>query len=154
VTQSRTSFIPLLTPRIPSNAVIALLASAMLIQEITLGPNVMVERLDLFLGLIASIVIGNLMLLVSNWPLVGIWIKLLKIPYYLFYPTSLVFMCVGACTTSNSAFDVFVPVVFGFVSYLFVKLKREPAPLLLAFVLEPIIEQNFNRASQISYGAR
>ncbi|MBU3738798.1 MAG: tripartite tricarboxylate transporter permease [Rhodoferax sp.] len=149
---AQTSFIPLLTLGIPSNAVIALVAGAMMIHGITPGPNVMTQKPDLFWGLVASMVIGNLMLLVINLPLVGIWVRLLKIPYHLFYPMILVFMCVGAYTTSNSGFDVLLLVIFGFIGYLFIKWKCEPAPLLLAFVLEPIIEQNFKRALQISYG--
>lgn len=149
---AQTSFIPLLTLGIPSNAVIALMAGAMMIHGITPGPSVMTEKPDMFWGLIASMLIGNLMLLVINLPLVGLWVKLLKIPYRLFYPMILVCMCIGVYTTSNSGFDVFLLVIFGFVSYLFIKWKCEPAPLLLAFVLEPIIEQNFKRALQMSYG--
>ena len=149
---AQTSFIPLLTLGIPSNAVIALMAGAMMIHGITPGPSVMTQKPDLFWGLIASMLIGNLMLLVINLPLVGIWVRLLKIPYHLFYPMILVFMCVGVYTIGNSGFDVFLLVLFGFISYLFIKWKCEPAPLLLAFVLEPIIEQNFKRALQISYG--
>jgi hypothetical protein len=90
--------------------------------------------------------------LIINLPLVGLWVKLLRIPYRLFYPIILVCMCIGVYTTSNSGFDVFLLVIFGFISYLFIKWKCEPAPLLLAFVLEPIIEQNFKRALQMSYG--
>ncbi len=149
---AQTSFIPLLTLGIPSNAVIALVAGAMMIHGITPGPSVMTEKPDLFWGLIASMLIGNVMLLVINLPMVGLWVKLLRIPYHLFYPMILVFMCIGAYTIGNSGFDVFLLVVFGFVSYLFIKWKCEPAPLLLAFVLEPIIEQNFKRALQVSYG--
>jgi TctA family transporter len=149
---AQASFIPLLTLGIPSNAVIALMAGAMLIQGITPGPNVITDKPDLFWGLIASMLIGNVMLLVINLPLVGIWVRLLKIPYRLFYPLILVFMCIGAYTINNSSFDVFLLAVFGFVSYLLIKWGCEPAPLLLAFVLEPIIEQNFKRALQLSYG--
>lgn len=149
---AQTSFIPLLTLGIPSNAVIALMAGAMMIHGITPGPSVMTEKPDMFWGLIASMVIGNLMLLVINLPLVGLWVKLLKIPYRLFYPMILACMCIGVYTISNSGVDVFLLVIFGFISYLFIKWKCEPAPLLLAFVLEPIIEQNFKRALQMSYG--
>ena len=149
---AQTSFIPLLTLGIPSNAIIALMAGAMLIQGITPGPNVIQERPELFWGLIASMLIGNLMLLVINLPLVGIWVRLLKIPYRLFYPLILVFMCIGAYTTSNNVFDVYLLAAFGLVSYLLIKWGCPPAPLLLAFVLEPIIEQNFRRALQVSYG--
>jgi putative tricarboxylic transport membrane protein len=149
---AQTSFIPLLTLGIPSNAVIALMAGAMMIHGITPGPSVMTQTPDLFWGLIASMLIGNVMLLVINLPLVGMWIKLLRIPYHLFYPMILVFMCIGAYTINNSGFDVFLLVLFGFIGYLLIKWRCEPAPLLLAFVLEPIIEQNFKRALQISYG--
>jgi len=149
---AQTSFIPLLTLGIPSNAIIALMAGAMLIHGITPGPSVMTQKPDLFWGLIASMIIGNIMLLIINLPLVGIWVRLLKIPYHLFYPMILGFMCVGAYTTSNSGFDVLLLVIFGFIGYLLIKWRCEPAPLLLAFVLEPIIEQNFKRALQISYG--
>jgi putative tricarboxylic transport membrane protein len=149
---AQASFVPLLTLGIPSNAVIALLAGAMLIQGITPGPTVMTDRPGLFWGLIASMIIGNLMLLVINLPLVGIWVRLLRVPYRLLYPMILAFMCIGAYTTNTSTFDVFVLAIFGFASYLFIKWRCEPAPLLLAFVLEPIIEQSFKRALQISYG--
>jgi TctA family transporter len=149
---AQTSFVPLLTLGIPSNAVIALMAGAMLIQGVTPGPNVIVERPDLFWGLIASMLIGNVMLLVINLPLVGIWVRLLETPYRIFYPMILVFMCIGAYTTNNSTFDVYLLAVFGGVGYLLTKWRCEPAPLLLAYVLEPIIEQNFKRALQISYG--
>ena len=149
---AQTSFIPLLTLGVPSNAVIALVAGAMMVHGITPGPSVMTQKPDLFWGLIASMLVGNLMLLVINLPLVGIWVRMLRIPYHLFYPMILVFMCIGVYTVSNSGFDVFLLVVFGFVGYMFIKWKCEPAPLLLAFVLEPIIEQNFNRALQVAYG--
>jgi TctA family transporter len=149
---AQTSFIPLLTLGIPSNAVIALMAGAMMIHGITPGPAVMTDKPALFWGLIASMLVGNVMLVVINLPLVGMWVKLLRIPYRLLYPMILVFMCIGVYTTSNSAVDVLLLVVFGFVSYLFVKWNCEPAPLLLAFVLEPIIEQNFKRALLVSYG--
>lgn len=149
---AQTSFIPLLTLGIPSNAVIALMAGAMMIHGITPGPNVMTQNPNLFWGLISSMLIGNLMLLVINLPMVGLWVSLLKIPYHLFYPMVLSFMCVGVYTINNSGFDVFLLVVFGLVSFLLIKWKCEPAPLLLAFVLEPIIEQNFKRALQVSYG--
>ncbi|MCP2138505.1 TctA family transporter [Rhizobium sp. SLBN-94] len=149
---AQTSFIPLLTLGIPSNAVIALLSGAMMIHGITPGPNIIVEQPNLFWGLIASMMLGNAMLLVINLPLVGIWIRLLKIPYHLFYPMILVFMCIGVYTVNTSGFDVFLLVVFGLIGYVFLKWKCEPAPLLLAFVLEPILEQNFKRALQVSYG--
>ena len=149
---AQTSFIPLLTLGIPSNAVIALMAGAMMIHGITPGPSVMTQKPDLFWGLIASMLIGNVMLVIINLPLVGMWVQLLRIPYRLLYPMILVFMCIGVYTTSSSGFDVLLLVIFGFIGYLFIKWRCEPAPLLLAFVLEPIIEQNFKRALQVSYG--
>jgi len=149
---AQTSFIPLLTLGIPSNAIIALMAGAMMIHGITPGPNVITQKPDLFWGLIASMLIGNVMLVIINLPLVGMWVQLLRIPYRLFYPMVLVFMCIGVYTVSSSGFDVFLLVVFGLLGYLFIKWKCEPAPLLLAFVLAPILEQNFKRALQISFG--
>jgi putative tricarboxylic transport membrane protein len=149
---AQTSFIPLLTLGVPSNAIIALVAGAMMIHGVAPGPSVMKLQPDIFWGLIASMLIGNVMLVVINLPLVGLWVKMLRIPYHLFYPLILVFMCIGVYTIGNSGFDVFLLVIFGFVSYLFIKWKCEPAPLLLAFVLEPIIEQNFKRALQVAYG--
>jgi TctA family transporter len=149
---AQTSFIPLLTLGIPSNAIIALMAGAMMIHGITPGPNVITQKPDLFWGLVASMLVGNLMLVIINLPLVGLWVRLLSIPYHLFYPMILVFMCIGVYTIGNSGVDVFLLVVFGFVSYLFIKWRCEPAPLLLAFVLEPIIEQNYKRALQMSFG--
>ncbi|MPR08676.1 tripartite tricarboxylate transporter permease [Microvirga tunisiensis] len=149
---AQTSFIPLLTLGIPSNAVIALLSGAMMIQGITPGPNIIQEQPNLFWGLIASMIVGNAMLLIINLPLVGIWVQLLKVPYHLFYPMMLVFMCIGVYTINTSGFDVFLLVVFGLIGYAFIKWRCEPAPLILAFVLEPIIEQNFKRALQVSYG--
>lgn len=149
---AQTSFIPLLTLGIPSNAVIALLAGAMLIQGITPGPNIIQEQPGMFWGLIASMFIGNIMLVIINLPLVGIWVKLLRVPYHLLYPAILAVICIGAYTMSNSVLDVFVLMIFGYLGYLFNKLRCEPAPLILAFVLAPIIEQNFRRALQVSYG--
>lgn len=147
---AQTSFVPLLTLGIPSNAIIALMAGAMMIHGITPGPSVMTQNPNLFWGLIASMLIGNLMLLVINLPLVGVWVKLLQIPYRLFYPLILVFMCIGVYTIGNSGFDVFLLVIFGLVGYLLLKWQCEPAPLLLAFVLGPILEQNYTRALQVS----
>jgi putative tricarboxylic transport membrane protein len=149
---AQSSFIPLLTLGIPSNPIIALIAGAMMIHGIEPGPRVMTKNPDLFWGLIASMVIGNIMLVVINLPLIRIWVQLLKLPYRVFYPMILVFMCIGVYNINSSVFDVFLLVLFGFVGYLFIKWNCEPAPLLLAFVLEPLIEQNFRRAMQISFG--
>ncbi len=149
---AQTSFIPLLTLGIPSNAVIALMAGAMMIQGVQPGPQVMTKNPDIFWGLIASMLIGNIMLVVINLPLIQIWVQLLKVPYHLFYPMILVFMCIGTYTLNNSVFEVGLLVLFGFVGYMFIKWRCEPAPLLLAFVLGPLIEENLRRAMQISYG--
>ncbi len=149
---AQTSFIPLLTLGIPSNAVIALMAGAMMIQGVQPGPQVMTKNPDIFWGLIASMLIGNAMLVIINLPLIQIWVQLLKVPYRLFYPMILVFMCIGVYTLNNSVFECMLLVLFGFVGYMFIKWKCEPAPLLLAFVLGPLIEENLRRAMQISYG--
>jgi putative tricarboxylic transport membrane protein len=150
---AQSSFIPLLTLGIPSNAVMAMLLGAMTIHGITPGPSVMQNQPDLFWGLIASMWIGNLMLLVINLPLIGLWVKLLTVPYRLLYPAILLFCCVGVYSVSNRAFDVALAVGFGFLGYLFRKAKCEPGPLLLGFVLGPLLETNLRRAMLISQGS-
>lgn len=149
---AQTSFIPLLTLGIPPNPVMALMVGAMIIQGIQPGPQVMTERPNLFWGMIVSMWIGNLMLVILNLPLIGIWIKLLKVPYRLLYPAILVFCCIGVYSLSNSPFDVIMTAVFGFVGYVFVKLECEPAPLLLGFILGPMMEENLRRAMLLSRG--
>ena len=149
---AQTSFIPLLTLGIPPNPVMALMVGAMIIQGIQPGPQVMVERPNLFWGMIVSMWIGNLMLVVLNLPLIGMWIKLLKVPYRLLYPAILVFCCIGVYSLSNSPFDVVMTALFGFIGYLFVKLECEPAPLLLGFILGPMMEENLRRAMLLSRG--
>jgi TctA family transporter len=149
---AQTSFIPLLTLGIPPNAVMALMVGAMTIHNIQPGPQVMTSNPALFWGLIASMWIGNVMLILLNLPLIGIWVKLLKIPYRLLYPAILVFCCIGVYTVSNSVFDVFVTAGFGVIGYMFFKFGCEPAPLLLGFVLGPMMEENFRRALLLSRG--
>ena len=149
---AQTSFIPLLTLGIPPNPVMALMVGAMIIQGIQPGPQVMVERPNLFWGMIVSMWIGNLMLVVLNLPLIGMWIKLLKVPYRLLYPAILVFCCIGVYSLSNSPFDVVMTALFGFIGYVFVKLECEPAPLLLGFILGPMMEENLRRAMLLSRG--
>ena len=149
---AQTSFIPLLTLGIPPNPVMALMVGAMIIQGIQPGPQVMTERPNLFWGMIVSMWIGNLMLVILNLPLIGIWIKLLKVPYRLLYPAILVFCCIGVYSLSNSPFDVIMTAVFGFVGYVFVKLECEPAPLLLGFILGPMMEEILRRAMLLSRG--
>lgn len=149
---AQTAFVPLLTLGIPSNPTIAMMAGAMLIHGIQPGPEVMTKNPDVFWGLIASMLIGNLMLVIINLPLIGVWVSLLKIPYRLFYPAILVFCCIGAYSVNNNVFDIYVMIFFGIVGYVFMKWKAEPAPLILAFVLGPLIEEHFRRAMLLSLG--
>jgi putative tricarboxylic transport membrane protein len=149
---SQTSFIPLLTLGIPSNAVMALMVGAMTIHSIQPGPQVMTSNPQLFWGLIVSMWIGNLLLVVLNLPLIGIWVKLLQVPYRLLYPAILVFCCIGVYSINNNVFDVFMTVIFGILGWIFVKLECEPAPLLLGFILGPMMEENLRRALLLSRG--
>jgi putative tricarboxylic transport membrane protein len=149
---AQTSFIPLLTLGIPPNAVMALMVGAMMIHNIQPGPQVMTSNPALFWGLIASMWIGNLMLIVLNLPLIGIWIKLLSVPYRVLYPAILLFCCVGVYSLNNNVFEVALTVLFGVVGWLFIKLKCEPAPLLLGFILGPLMEENLRRALVLSRG--
>ena len=149
---AQTSFIPLLTLGIPSNAVMALMIGAMMIQGIAPGPQVMTERPQLFWGMIASMWLGNLMLVVLNLPLIGIWIKLLTVPYRLLYPSILVFMAIGVFSLSNNPFDVLLMALFGLLGYVCVKLECEPAPMILGFILGPLMEENLRRAMLLSRG--
>lgn len=149
---AQTSFIPMLTLGIPPNAVMALMVGAMTIKGIQPGPQVMTSNPELFWGLIASMWVGNLMLVILNLPLIGIWIKLLTVPYRLLYPAILSFCCIGLYTLNNNNFDVYMAVLFGLVGYLFFKLHCEPAPLLLGFILGPMMEENLRRALLLSRG--
>jgi TctA family transporter len=149
---SQTSFIPLLTLGIPPNAVMALMVGAMTIHNIQPGPQVMSSNPALFWGLIASMWIGNLMLIILNLPLIGVWVKLLTIPYKHLYPAILVFCCIGVYTVNNTTFDIYLTAGFGLIGYLFTKLGCEAAPLLLGFVLGPMMEEYFRRAMLLSRG--
>ncbi|HRP21518.1 MAG TPA: tripartite tricarboxylate transporter permease, partial [Alicycliphilus sp.] len=149
---SQTSFIPLLTLGIPPNAVMALMVGAMTIHNIQPGPQVMTSNPELFWGLIASMWIGNLMLIVLNLPLIGMWIKLLTVPYHWLFPSIVLFCAVGVYSTNNNTFDVWLVGAFGFVGYMFYKLGVEPAPLLLGFILGPMMEENLRRALLLSRG--
>jgi TctA family transporter len=149
---AQTSFIPLLTLGIPPNAVMALMVGAMTIHSIQPGPQVMTSNPKLFWGLIVSMWIGNLMLVVLNLPLIGIWIKLLQVPYRLLYPAILLFCCIGVYSINNSVFDVFMTAAFGILGWIFVKVECEPAPLLLGFILGPMMEENLRRALLLSRG--
>jgi TctA family transporter len=149
---SQTSFIPLLTLGIPPNAVMALMVGAMTIHNIQPGPQVMTSNPALFWGLIASMWIGNLMLIILNLPLIGVWVKMLTIPYRHLYPAILVFCCIGVYTVNNTNFDIFMTAIFGVAGYLFFKLGCEAPPLLLGFVLGPMMEENFRRALLLARG--
>ena len=149
---AQTSFIPLLTLGIPPNAVMALMVGAMTIHNIQPGPQVMTNNPELFWGLIASMWIGNLMLVILNLPLIGIWIKLLKVPYHLLFPAIVLFCAIGVYSTNNNTFDIWMVGLFGFIGYLFNKLGCEPAPLLLGFILGPMMEENLRRALLFSHG--
>jgi putative tricarboxylic transport membrane protein len=150
---AQTSFVPLLTLGVPSNAIMAVMAGAMTIQGILPSPKVMTEHAPLFWGMIASMWIGNLLLLVLNLPLVGLWVKLLQAPYRLMYPTILFFCCIGVYSINNSAFDVYLAIGFGIMGYLMIKLGFEPTPLLLGFILGPMMEENLKRAMLLSGGS-
>jgi putative tricarboxylic transport membrane protein len=149
---SQTSFIPLLTLGIPPNAVMALMVGAMTIHGIVPGPQVMTKQPDLFWGLIASMWLGNLMLVVINLPMVGLWVRLLRVPYRLLYPMILVFCCIGVYSLNNTPFDVIMTAVFGLVGYWLIKHDFEPAPMVLAFVLGPLMEENLRRAMLLARG--
>ncbi len=149
---AQTSFIPLLTLGIPPNAVMALMMGAMTIHGITPGPLVISQQPALFWGVIASMWVGNLMLAVLNLPLIGIWVRLLRVPYHLLYPAILLFCCIGIYSLGNSPFDVVLTAGFGLLGYVFLKLRCEPAPLLLGFILGPMMEENLRRALRLSRG--
>jgi len=149
---AQTSFIPLLTLGIPPNAVMALMVGAMTIHNIQPGPQVMTSNPELFWGLIASMWIGNLMLIILNLPLIGIWIKLLTIPYRWLFPAIVLFCAVGVYSTNNNTWDVWMVGLFGVIGYIFIKLGCEPAPLLLGFILGPMMEENLRRALLLSRG--
>ena len=149
---AQTSFIPLLTLGIPSNPVMALMIGAMIIHGIQPGPQIITAKPDLFWGMIASMWVGNVMLVVLNLPLIGMWVKLLTLPYRFLYPAILIFCCIGVYSISNAWMDVLLAALFGFIGYVFVKFECEPAPLLLGFVLGPMMEENLRRALLLSRG--
>ena len=149
---SQTSFIPLLTLGIPPNAVMALMVGAMTIHNIQPGPQVMTSNPDLFWGLIASMWIGNAMLVILNLPLIGLWIKLLTVPYRWLFPAIVLFCAIGVYSTNNNTFDIWIMGWFGIIGYIFHKLGMEPAPLLLGLILGPMMEENLRRALLLSRG--
>jgi putative tricarboxylic transport membrane protein len=149
---AQTSFIPLLTLGIPSNPVMALMIGAMIIHGIQPGPQIMTAKPELFWGMIASMWVGNLMLVILNLPLIGMWVKLLTVKYDYLFPAILIFCCIGVYSISNAWMDVLLAALFGFIGYVFIKLETEPAPLLLGFVLGPMMEENLRRALLLSRG--
>jgi TctA family transporter len=149
---AQTSFIPMLTLGIPSNPVMALMIGAMIIQGIQPGPSVMKEQPALVWGIIVSMWIGNFFLIVLNLPLIGLWVRMIMVPYQLLYPAILVFCGIGVFSLNNSEFDIYLMALFGLLGYVFVKLGCEPAPMLLAFILGPLMEEYLRRAMLISRG--
>jgi len=149
---AQTSFIPLLTLGLPSNAVMALILAAMTIHDIQPGPRVMTANPELFWGLIASMWVGNLMLLLLNLPLVGLWVKLLTIPYRFLYPAIMMFCCIGIYSLKNDTFELYQAALFCVIGYGILQLNLPPAPLLLGLVLGPQVEENFRRAMLLSRG--
>jgi len=148
----QTAFIPTLTLGIPGNVVMALLIGALTIHGIVPGPQFMVQKPDIFWGLIMSFWIGNVLLVILNIPLIGIWIRLLAVPYHLLYPAVLMFVCIGVYSVNNSPFDVIMVMAFGVLGYGMRLLDLQPAPLLLGFVLGPLMEENLRRTLLISRG--
>ena len=149
---AQTSFIPLLTLGIPGNPVMALMVGAMTIHNIQPGPQVMTSNPELFWGLIVSMWLGNLMLIILNLPLIGIWIKLLSVPYRFLFPAIVLFCAIGVYSTNNNVFDIWMVALFGVVGYAFHKLECEPAPLLLGLILGPMMEENLRRTLLLSRG--
>jgi putative tricarboxylic transport membrane protein len=149
---AQTSFIPLLTLGIPPNAVMALMVGAMTIHNIQPGPQVMTSNPELFWGLIASMWIGNAMLVILNLPLIGMWIKLLTVPYRWLFPAIVLFCAIGVYSTNNNTFDIWTVAIFGVIGYVFIKIGAEPAPLILGFILGPMMEENLRRALLLSRG--
>ena len=149
---AQTSFIPLLTLGIPPNAVMALMVGAMMVHNIQPGPQVMTSNPALFWGLIVSMWLGNVMLVILNLPLVGMWVQLLKVPYRLLYPAILMFCCIGVYSVNNNAFDVLITVMFAVLGVAFVRFGCEAAPLLLGFILGPMMEENLRRSLMLSQG--
>jgi putative tricarboxylic transport membrane protein len=147
------SFIPLLTLGIPGNAAIAMIFAALLIQGVQPGPFLITERPDVFWGVVASMYIGNVMLLILNLPLVGLWAQLLRVPYAILAPIIVLFCCIGVYSVRNTVFDIWIMGIFGVIGYLFRKVEMEPGPLILAFVLGPILERSLRQALLISAGS-
>jgi putative tricarboxylic transport membrane protein len=149
---AQTSFIPLLTLGIPPNAVMAIMVGAMTVHGIVPGPQIMTKQPDLFWGMVASMWVGNLMLLVINLPLVGLWVRLLRVPYRMLFPAILMFCAIGVYSINNQPFDVALTAFFGLAGYILIKLGFEPAPMLVAFVLGKIMEEKLRQAMLLARG--
>jgi putative tricarboxylic transport membrane protein len=149
---AQTSFVPMLTLGLPTNPLMALMIGALMIQGIQPGPQVMIKQPELFWGVIASMWIGNLMLIIINLPLIGIWVSLLRVPYNLLFPVIVVFCAIGAYSINSSLFDLWLMLGFGLLGYFFLKIGVEPAPFVLGFVLGPMLEESFRRAMLINSG--
>jgi TctA family transporter len=147
---AQTSFIPMLTLGIPSNPVMALMIGAMIIQGIQPGPAVMTEQPELFWGIIASMWIGNFFLIVLNLPMIGLWVRMIMVPYRLLYPAILLFCAIGVFSLSNSEFDVYLMALFGLFGYICAKFECEPAPMMLGFIIGPMMEEYLRRALLLS----
>jgi len=150
--KTQVDFVPTMSLGIPGDAVMALILGALLIQGIQPGPQLITEHADLFWGLVASFWIGNVLLILLNVPLIGIWVKLLRVPYRFLFPSALFFIAVGVYSVNNSLFEVSEVLVFGLIGALFVALDFSVAPILLGYVLGPMIEENFRRAVLLSRG--
>jgi putative tricarboxylic transport membrane protein len=149
---AQTSFIPMLTLGVPANPVMALMIGAMIIQGIVPGPQVATSQPVLFWGLIASMWVGNLLLVILNLPLIGLWVRLLTVPYTVLFPAILAFASIGVYSVNSNTFDLYVMAAFGVFGYVLSKLDFEPAPMLLGFVLGPLLEEHLRRAMTISHG--
>jgi TctA family transporter len=149
---AQTSFIPMLTLGIPSSPVMALMIGALIIQGIQPGPTVVTNQPALFWGIIVSMWIGNVFLVILNLPLIGLWVRMITVPYHLLYPAILVFCCIGVYSLNNSTFDIYLMALFGLLGYLFTKFECEPAPMLLGFLLGPMMEEYLRRALLLSRG--
>src|SRR5450755_3798843 len=149
---ARTSFIPLMSIGIPENAVMALMMAAFIIKGIQPGPNMIAGHPDLFWGLVASMWVGNVFLITLNVPLVRYWLSVFKIPYSVLFPSILFFCCIGTYSVNSNLNDIFITVAFGFIGYMFLRLGLDAAPLMLGFILGPMLEENMRRALLLSRG--
>jgi putative tricarboxylic transport membrane protein len=146
------AFVPLLAIGIPANVVMAILLGALMIHNISPGPMLITKHPDIFWGVISSMYLGNAMLLVLNLPLIGMWVKVLKVPYRILMPLILLFCLIGSYSVNNNVMEVFIMIFFGIVGYLLRKLGYEEAPLILAFILGPLLEQSFRQSLVMSTG--